>query len=106
MFILYGRRTVCINSDEDNERACSNCNSNGVNVAVYRQYFHIFFLPIAPSGPKSAEITCPNCREPKWFKGKATLYEQATRTPLYFYSGLLIVAGVILLFVIHVIFGI
>jgi hypothetical protein len=34
------------------------------------------------------------------------LYEQATRTPLYFYSGILIVAGIMLLFVIHIIFGI
>jgi hypothetical protein len=106
MFILYGRVPVCINRDVDNEHSCSNCNSNGVNVAVYRSYYHVFFLPIFPAGVKSAEITCPNCREPKWFKGQAALYEKATRTPLYFYSGVLIVAGITLLFVIHKIFGI
>lgn len=107
MIILYfyGHRTVCIYRDEDNEQACSNCNSLGVDVAVYRKYFHFFFVPIAPSGPKSAKITCPNCREPKWFKGKAALYEKATRTPLYFYTGSLIVAGITLLGVLHKIWG-
>lgn len=97
MFILYGQIPVCINRDVDKNQSCSNCNSDGVNVAVYRSYYHVFFLPLFPVGNKSAEITCPNCREQKWFKGQTALYEQATRTPLYFYTGTLIVAGIVLL---------
>jgi len=99
MFILYGRRTVCIKRDEDNHQVCNSCKSIGVDVSVYREYFHLFFIPIIPSGPKNVKIYCSNCREPKWFKDYAKLYEQATRTPIYFYSGLIIFTGLIILLV-------
>ena len=105
MFILYGRRTVCINSDTDHQKVCDTCNSMGVDVSVYREYFHVFFLPIFPSGNKNAKINCSQCREQKWYKGAAEIYEQATRTPIYFYSGMLIIAVIILLIVIANIFG-
>jgi hypothetical protein len=100
MFILYGRRTVCIKSDIDNHKVCNSCQSMGVDVSVYREYFHLFFLPVAPSGPKDVKINCSQCREPKWYKDAAEVYEKATRTPIYFYSGLIIVAGLIILLVI------
>jgi hypothetical protein len=100
MFILYGRRTVCIKSDTDNQKVCSTCNSAGVDVFIYRDYFHIFFIPTAPSGPKNTKMYCANCRERKWFKDSTTLYEKATRTPVYFYSGLIIVTALILMLVI------
>jgi hypothetical protein len=99
MFILYGRRTVCIKMETDNHQVCNSCESVGVDVLVYREYFHIFFLPIAPSGPKNAIIQCSQCRESKWYKDARKLYEQVTRTPVYFYSGLIIVATLLILLV-------
>src|SRR5262245_57934294 len=99
MFILYGRRTVCIKRDTDNHQVCNSCKSIGLDVSIHREYYHLFFIPVAPSGPKTAKIYCSNCREPKWLKDSAKLYEQATRTPIYFYSGLIIIAGLIILLV-------
>jgi hypothetical protein len=86
--------------DTDNHLACNNCKSIGVDVLVYREYYHFFFLPIAPSGPKNAKMQCSHCGESKWYKDAAKMYEQATRTPVYFYSGLIIVAAFIILLVI------
>lgn len=100
MFLIRGRRTVCIKMDTDNHQVCNNCKSIGVDVLVYREYYHIFFLPLAPSGPKNVHMQCSHCRESKWYKDAAKMYEQATRTPIYFYSGLIIIAAFIILLVI------
>jgi len=97
MFILYGRRTVCIKREEDNNPVCENCKSTGVDIAIYREYFHLFFIPVAPISPKYAKINCSHCGAPNWLKDNAKLYEQATRTPIYFYSGLIIVGLITLL---------
>lgn len=92
MFILYGNRTALIKTEVDNHEVCGTCNGVGIDITVYRKYFHIFFLPMFPSESKDAFMHCSHCGERKWIKGKRELYEKATRTPFYFYTGIAICA--------------
>ena len=99
MFVLYGRRTLRIKKYTDNRHYCKSCNSFDLNVKVYKQYFHIFFIPFFPTGDKTVKIFCNSCGEPFRVEAVQKEYESKTRNPVYLYSGLILIAGLILLIV-------
>lgn len=99
MFLIYGKRKVRIKSYTEHSRACYHCKALDLSVAVYRSYFHIFYIPCAPSGPKDAKIYCSNCGAPMMPPDLQQKYENLTKTPFYFYiipilAGLLVLSGV------------
>jgi len=99
MFVIYGKRKARIKKYTDNRNYCKNCNSFDLNVKVYKEYFHIFFIPFFPTGDKTVKIVCNNCGEPYRIEAIQKEYEKGTRTPFYLYSGLILIGSLILLLV-------
>jgi zinc-ribbon family len=99
MFVIYGRRIARIKRYTDNRNYCKSCNSFDLNVKVYKEYFHIFFIPFFPTGDKTVKIACNSCREPYRVATVQKEYERTTKTPFYLYSGLILIGSLILLIV-------
>lgn len=99
MFIIYGRRVARIKKYFANRHYCKSCNSFDLEAKVYKEYFHLFFIPFFPIGDKTVNIFCKNCGEPYRVEEVENEYQKNTRTPVYLFSGLILVAGLILLIV-------
>lgn len=99
MFLIYGRKVTRIKKYTDNQNHCKACKSFDLNVEVYKEYFHIFFIPFVPTGDKAVKISCNNCGEPFRVDSVQKDYENNTRLPVYLYSGLIMVVALILLLV-------
>ena len=97
MFVLFGRQRVRIKKYTENRHYCRSCNSFDLNVKVYKEYFHIFFIPFFPIGNKTTKIYCNNCGEPFRIETIQKQYESITRTPIYLYTGTILIASLILL---------
>ena len=97
MFIIYGRRTARIKRLTENHEHCKNCRSFGLTVKVYRDYYHLFYIPFFPAGRKTAYISCGSCNTPFQSDNLEKEYARITKTPVFLYTGLLIVASLILL---------
>jgi len=95
MFFIYGKRKVKIKFNVDEHQHCGTCGSFGVDVVVFRAYFHIFFIPIFPNGLKEVYSRCSHCGERVWVREKVKLYEKDARTPIYFYTGLILIGVLI-----------
>jgi hypothetical protein len=96
MFVIHGNRTARIKKYTDNQHNCKSCKSFDLSVKVYRDYYHVFFLPLYPVGTKTAKIHCNNCGEPFRVEAIQKQYESAARTPFYLYAGPIVFAGLIL----------
>ena len=99
MFVIYGRRTTRIKKFTDNRQYCKSCNSFDLTVKVYKEYFHIFFIPFFPIGDKTVKIYCNSCGEPYRVDTVQKEYEKIAKTPFYLYAGLILVASLIFLLV-------
>lgn len=99
MFVIYGKRKTRIKTYTDNRNYCKSCKSFDLNVKVYKEYFHIFFIPFFPTGDKTVKIYCNSCGEPYRIESVQKEYEKSTKSPIYLYSGLILIAGLILLLV-------
>ncbi len=86
MFILHGRRTAKIKKYTDVHQNCKSCKVFDLDVRVYRDYYHLFFIPVFPIGVKTAKINCKNCGEPFRMDSLQSEYEKKTRTPFYLYT--------------------
>lgn len=99
MFLIYGKRTARIKKYSGDHENCRNCKSFDLDIRVYKDYFHIFFLPIFAFGSKTVKIRCNNCGERLWVNEIQKHYEDITKTPFYLYAGIILFSGLILLFV-------
>ena len=99
MFVIYGRRTARIKKYTDSQQACNNCKAFGLDVKVYRDYYHLFFIPFFPVGDKIVKIHCNSCGQPMRLDTMRNHYESISRTPFYLYAGPILVAGLILILV-------
>ena len=103
MFFIHGKKTARIKRDTYHQYACKNCKDFDLDIRVYREYFHVFFIPFFPIGYKEVKIRCNNCGEPKWIESVQKHYEKTSRTPFYLYGAailliLLIVSCVVVEF--------
>lgn len=96
MFFIYGKRTARIKSDTSHQHNCQNCKDFDLDIQVYRDYFHVCFIPLFPVGHKEVKIRCNNCGESKWIQPLQKQYEQVSRTPFYLYGGVIFIAAIIL----------
>ena len=99
MFIILGRRTLRIKKFTDHRNYCKSCNSFDLNVKVYKEYFHIFFIPVFPTEDKSVKIVCNNCGDPYLVDTLQKDYERSTKNPIYLYSGLILLVFLVVLIV-------
>jgi hypothetical protein len=100
MFVIHGRRIIRVRKYSDNQHFCKSCGSNNLIVRIYRQYFHVFFIPFFPTGIKSSHIHCGACGEPLRNEAIQNQYESNAGRPFYLYAGPLLVGGLILWLVI------
>lgn len=95
MFIIYGKRSAAIKKYNDDSQQCKNCNSFGLSIKVYKEYYHVFYLPIIPIGITSAKIYCKNCKAHMRSNSIEAEYEKKTKAPIYLYAGVLLFLGFI-----------
>jgi hypothetical protein len=90
MIFIYGRRKAKIKKTSDHIGSCTTCNSIGLEFEIYRDYFHLFWIPLFPIGVKESKVHCTKCGKPNDFHPRVKHFESVTRTPVYLYSGMLI----------------
>ncbi|HRN46454.1 MAG TPA: hypothetical protein PKW69_00360 [Niabella sp.] len=90
MFIIYGRRTARIRKYKYESQSCANCGSFGISIKVYRDYYHLFFLPLIPVGINTAKIRCNNCGRQIRSGAIETEYEEKAKAPIYLYAGVVL----------------
>lgn len=99
MFVIQGIRKARIKKKSEHARqACENCGSRDFTIKVYRNYFHLFFIPVFPYGNKTAEIYCRGCNQ-NIQNNLRKHYENTSQTPLYLYAGIILLSVLIILFV-------
>ena len=96
MFVIHGRRTARIKKCTGDQHVCNHCGAFDLDVKVYRDYYHLFFLPLFPVGDKKAKIYCNNCGQGMRLESVQKHYERISRAPFYLYAGPLLFAGLIL----------
>ena len=99
MLLIYGRRTAIIKKCTDSQQACNSCKAFDLDVKVYRDYYHLFFLPFFPIGEKTVKIHCNNCKQPIRLDTMQKHYESISRTPFYLYTGPILFSGLILILI-------
>lgn len=95
MLLLYGKRTIRVRKHDDFHVKCESCNDYGQRFFVYQEYFHLFFIPLFPTGNKTISSTCLKCND-NLNEEKRNHYLSTTRTPLYLYSGIILFVALIL----------
>ena len=97
MFFIAGRRSKIIGTYEDENTPCEDCNSNSLVYFIYQEYYHLFWLPVIPTR-KFGGIYCESCEKSKVdvINKKVGEYEEKTKTPIYMYSGAVIIGGIII----------
>jgi hypothetical protein len=95
MFLIYGKRVAKIKEFTDNSHNCTSCKAFDLRIKVYREYYHVFFLPLMPFGDKLADIRCKQCTEPIRTESLKREYEKSTKTPFHLYSLTILVVGLI-----------
>jgi hypothetical protein len=100
MIFIYGRKKARIKKVTDHIGTCTTCNSIGLEFEIYKDYFHLFWIPLFPVGDKESVVYCTKCRKPNNFNPRVKHFESVTRTPIYLYSGLFIILGLIVTLVI------
>lgn len=97
MFVIYGRRTARIKKYTDNQQACKGCKTFDLDTKLYRDYYHLFFIPIFPVGGKTIKIKCNNCGEPIRLETIEKHYKSITKTPFYLFSFPIIFAVLVII---------
>jgi hypothetical protein len=96
MLLIKGYRTAKIKTYTDHNHQCRDCKDFDLTVKVYKEYYHFFFIPMAPTGSKTVKIRCNKCGEPFRSDSINKQYESKTRIPIYLYTGTLLVSALIL----------
>lgn len=96
MFIIWGKRHTLIKEYTEHRQHCSSCKDFDLNVQVFGDYFHFYYIPFASFGPKSVSIRCNTCGDMVGDRMLEKEYEKRTRAPFYYYSGLILVGILIL----------
>jgi len=99
MFLIYGRKTARIKRFTDHQESCKSCKSFDLDIKVYRDYYHLFFIPVFPVGEKSSKIRCNKCTEPFLIEATQKQYARTARTPFYLYALVIIILSIALVVV-------
>lgn len=102
MAVVYGRSTSKIKEFTDHSQSCTSCKAFDLKVKVFRQYSHLYFIPLFPFGDKTADIRCNQCLAPVLIESIKKEYAQTARTPVYLYSMLFLIG----LFVAYIVYDI
>jgi hypothetical protein len=96
MLVIFGEKRALVKYHSDNVGLCSHCNSRELSFAVFRSYFHFFFVPFFAVDEKEVDVLCLTCKEYDNSNPRANHYRQITRTPLYLYTGVILILTMII----------
>jgi hypothetical protein len=86
MLLFYGRRNARIKKYTVNDQSCKSCRTFDIEVNVYREFYHLYYIPFCPVGDKTVNARCNNCGEPFRSDSFLTYYKEKSRTPFYYFS--------------------
>ena len=86
MFLIYGRHKARIKKYTINDQACKDCRIFDIEVKVYREFYHLFYIPFCPVGDKTVSARCKNCGEPFRSDSFLSHYKEISKTPFYYFS--------------------
>lgn len=86
MFLIYGRHKARIKKYIVNDQSCKDCRTFDIEVKVYREFYHLFYIPFCPVGDKTVSALCRNCGEPFRSDSFLSYYKQISKTPFYYFS--------------------
>jgi len=105
--IVYGTKPVHVKTEQVNNITCPNCKTNNSTIfSIYSKHAYLYWIPFFPYG-KTAVSECQNCKAqltqkemPIEFKNEAIRLKSESKTPLWQFSGLVLLA-VLIPFVIY-----
>jgi hypothetical protein len=105
--IVYGTKSTQLAKEPVIEK-CPNCGTaNSVDMYVFQKYFHVFWIPVFPTG-KLAVSECSHCKQvlkqkemPFQIKASIDGVKSQTKTPVWTFSGLALLAILITAMVIN-----
>jgi hypothetical protein len=100
MIFIFGEKTALIKYYSDHVGQCSNCKSFDMSFAVYKNYFHFFYIPFFPVDEKEVVVLCLKCGQSDNRNSRANHYKEIARTPIYLYTGLLLIMTLIVTIII------
>ncbi|AEV98982.1 hypothetical protein A4D02_10520 [Niastella koreensis] len=95
MLLVHGKKLAKIKEFTDNTQACTSCKSFDLRVKIFKQYQHVYMIPVYPVGDKVVEIRCKQCDEPILQESLKKEYAKKGRAPFYFYSLFILIALII-----------
>ncbi|MBX3239042.1 MAG: zinc-ribbon domain-containing protein [Chitinophagaceae bacterium] len=94
MFLIHGKRNVIIKTYSNNLEYCKECRAFDLHIMIYQEYYHFFFIPFFPVGAKTAHILCNNCAARAGSSQMRMEYEKQTRSPIWMYTGAVLILGI------------
>lgn len=99
MFVIYVKSSLYIKTYTDHEHACPACGALDLQVKVSADYYHLFFVPLAPGGSRSTEVLCNQCAAPMRLYNLEQQYERKAKSPFYLYTIPILITAIIAFFV-------
>lgn len=87
--LIFGKRKIRIKKYDDFQIKCENCSNYNQRFSIYQQYYHLFYVPIFPAGPRTIKTACLSCKD-SFNDQKVLHYLSLTKTPVYFYTGFIL----------------
>ncbi|PWS30225.1 ZPR1-type zinc finger protein [Pedobacter paludis] len=97
MFINFGKLEKLLNYYEDEFTPCDQCGASEVTYRIVQNYFYILHVPFFPE-EKFTAMNCENCgySHSRVISDNSKMYEKLSPTPLYFYTGAIILSIIFL----------
>ncbi|MCZ4245056.1 hypothetical protein [Pedobacter punctiformis] len=93
MFLHFGHSERLLNYYEDESAVCDNCGEKALTYRIVQKYYQIQGIPFLPAH-KYTGVSCENCMygHNNVISENAKRYEKLSKTPLYLYSGALVLS--------------
>lgn len=96
--IVYGSKSTELAKENLTDK-CPNCGTqNSIEMTVFQKYAHVFWIPFFPMG-KTGMCHCENCKQvlelkemPDSLKASYENLKAKTKTPIWMFSGLALLA--------------
>jgi DNA-directed RNA polymerase subunit RPC12/RpoP len=101
---LAGKKSIVLKSELSQNLVCPKCNSkNTTNISIIGIYKHLVQIPFL-NGGKTGASKCAKCNQQFILKNMPALVKLAyfelketTKTPIWFYSGLIVIKTLVLI---------
>lgn len=100
MFLVRGKKVAKIKEFTDNTQSCTSCKSFDLRIKIFREYQHVYLIPVYPIGDNVVEIRCNQCTAPILLESLKKEYAKTARAPFYLYS-LFILFGLLIAWAIY-----